>query len=57
MEKSERIAETARVLKWTQKYGGWWYLICTPEEEHMTIETMNRVERVDKIDTQKQKHA
>ena len=43
MEKSERIAETARFLKWTQKYGGWWYLVCTPEEEHMTIETMNRI--------------
>ena len=32
--------QTIRFLKWINKYSGWWYLICTPREEHMTFSMM-----------------
>jgi len=35
-----RDKHTIRFLKWIRKYPGWWYLICTPGDEHMTIDMM-----------------
>lgn len=29
-----------RFLKWIRKYPGWWFLICTPDEEHMNPDMM-----------------
>lgn len=39
-KKSRRARETARFLKWTRKYSGWWNLICTPGDEHMDMDMM-----------------
>ena len=36
----KRTAETLRLLKWANKYPGWWHLICTPNEEHMNLQMM-----------------
>lgn len=30
-----RNRQTIRFLKWISRYAGWWYLICTPEDEHI----------------------
>lgn len=35
-----RNKQTTRFLKWIQEHRGWWYLICTPEEEHMNLQMM-----------------
>lgn len=32
--------QTIRFLKWTRRYSGWWYLICTPNDEHMNLQMM-----------------
>lgn len=32
---SGRDKQTIRFLQWINDYPGWWYLICTPGEEHM----------------------
>lgn len=37
---TKRDQQTIRFLKWTKKYPGWWYLICTPNDEHMNPEMM-----------------
>lgn len=39
-EKNEEVSHTVRTLKWIEQYPGWWYLICTPGDEHMTLEMM-----------------
>lgn len=36
----KRDKQTIRFLKWIRQYSGWWYLICTPDDEHMTLEMM-----------------
>ena len=37
----KKIADhTTRLLQWIHEYGGWWYLICTPGEEHMNLEML-----------------
>ena len=33
-------AQTVKLLKWIRKYPGWWYLICTPDEEHINLDMM-----------------
>jgi len=33
----KRDKQTIRFMEWTRRYPGWWYLICTPGEEHMNI--------------------
>lgn len=38
--KNSRTAQTVRFLKWIRTYSGWWYLICTPNEEHMNLSMM-----------------
>lgn len=38
---SKRDRQTIRFLKWIRRYPGWWYLICTPNDEHMNINMMN----------------
>ena len=38
---TKRDKQTIRLLKWVRRYPGWWYLICTPNEEHMNIKMMN----------------
>lgn len=38
-----RNRQTIRFLKWINRYSGWWYLICTPYDEHINnsiIQTM-----------------
>lgn len=41
MEKNDtRTAQTVKFLKWTRQYGGWWYLICTPNDESMNPQIM-----------------
>lgn len=38
-----RNRQTIRFLKWINRYSGWWYLICTPNDEHINnsiIQTM-----------------
>ena len=44
LEHSETLTkkdkQTIRFLKWIRQYPGWWYLICTPDEEHMNIGMM-----------------
>jgi hypothetical protein len=31
---------TIRFLEWIRRYPGWWYLICTPNNEHMNVSMM-----------------
>lgn len=38
---TKRDKQTIRLLKWIKQYPGWWYLICTPDDEHMNIKMMN----------------
>ena len=37
---TKRDKHTIRFLKWVRQYPGWWYLICTPDEKHMTLDMM-----------------
>lgn len=37
---TKRNKETVRLLKWIRRYPGWWYLICTPDDEHMNPDMM-----------------
>lgn len=32
---NERNRQTIRLLRWINRYAGWWYLICTPDDEHI----------------------
>jgi len=32
---NDRHKQTVRFLKWIERYSGWWYLICTPKDEHI----------------------
>ena len=46
---SERDLQTVRFLEWIKEYSGWWYLICTPDEEHMNLDMMKSlIERLAK---------
>lgn len=35
-----RTKKERRFLQWINRYSGWWYLICTPGDEHMTPQMM-----------------
>lgn len=50
MEKlTKRDKKTVRFLNWINRYSGWWYLICTPDEEHMDLSMMKMlIERLSK---------
>lgn len=50
MEKlTKRDKHTVRFLEWINRYSGWWYLICTPDEEHMDLSMMKMlIERLSK---------
>lgn len=37
---TRRDKQTVRFLKWTRRYSGWWFLICTPGDEHMNLDMM-----------------
>lgn len=37
---SKRDKHTIRFLEWILKYPGWWFLICTPGDEHMNLQMM-----------------
>ncbi len=37
---TKRDKHTIRFLKWIRRYSGWWYLICTPGDEHMNMGMM-----------------
>lgn len=37
---TKRDKQTIHFLKWIKKYSGWWYLICTPNDEHMNMSIM-----------------
>ena len=40
---------TVKLLKWIQEHPGWWYLICTPNEEYMDNQKMRMlIEQLDK---------
>ena len=43
MNEAKRTKQTAHFLKWIQKYGGLWYLICTPNDEHMNPSMMRKL--------------
>ena len=46
---TKRDKQTIRFLQWVKKYPGWWYLICTPGDEHMGLDMMKMlVERLAK---------
>ena len=46
---NKRDKQTVRFLKWIREYPGWWYLICTPAEEHMNLKMMKMlIERLAK---------
>ena len=36
-----RDKQTIRFLQWVKDYPGWWFLICTPGDEHMNLGMMN----------------
>lgn len=42
---TKRDKQTVRLLRWIQKYPGWWHLICTPNDEHMNIKMMSKLIR------------
>ncbi len=42
-KKDENDSRTLQFLKWIKKHGGFWYLICTPGDEHMTMSMMTRL--------------
>ena len=42
-ENNARSRQTVKFLKWIRKNSGWWYLICTPNEEHMSLEMMQNL--------------
>lgn len=39
----ENDSRSLQFLKWIDKNKGYWYLICTPGEEHMTIDMMKKL--------------
>ncbi len=39
----KRDKQIINFLKWIRSYPGWWYLICTPGDEHMTISMMKKL--------------
>ena len=39
------IKDTDRLLNWIKRYPGWWYLICTPGDEHMDLDMMQQLIR------------
>ena len=39
-QKRERLLQTLRFLKWIKRYGGWWKLICEPNNEHISPSRM-----------------
>lgn len=39
-QEKNRTEQTWKFLKWMQLHPGWWYLICTPDEEHMSPQMM-----------------
>jgi hypothetical protein len=46
---SKRDKQTIRFLEWIRRYPGWWYLICSPGEEHMNFSMMKMlIERLAK---------
>lgn len=50
MEKiTKRDKQTVDFLKWIKRYSGWWYLICTPNDEHMNMGIMKSlIKRLEK---------
>lgn len=40
---TKRDKQTVRFLKWINQYPGWWYLICTPNDEHINMDIMKTV--------------
>lgn len=42
-KENEREMQTLKFLQWVDKHAGYWYLICTPNEEHMSISMMQRL--------------
>ena len=37
---NKRSKQTVHFLKWIRQYSGWWYLICTPNDEHINLQMM-----------------
>lgn len=40
IQHKQSASQTVRFLEWIRRYSGWWYLICTPDEKHMTLDMM-----------------
>ena len=46
---TKRDKHTIRFLQWIRKYPGLWFLICTPDSEHMNLDMMKMlIERLAK---------
>lgn len=44
MEKiTKRDKQTVNFLRWINKYPGFWYLICTPNDKHMNMDIMKNL--------------
>lgn len=39
-QQTKRDKQVIRFLEWIRKYSGWWFLICTPGDEHMNLNMM-----------------
>ena len=40
---TKRDKHTIRFLQWIRKHPGLWYLICTPDSEHMNLDMMKKL--------------
>lgn len=40
---TKRDKQTIRFMKWIRKYSGLWFLICTPDQEHMNNTMMKKL--------------
>lgn len=44
MRKNKKAKKRSRkLLKWIRKYGGYWYLICTPGDGHMNMDIARNI--------------
>lgn len=40
---ARKMTRTLCFLKWIRDHSGFWYLICTPDEEHMNLDMAKRL--------------
>ena len=50
-KKKHRTDHTTRLLRWICEYGGLWYLICTPGDDHVDLDMLRHlVEKLHEAD-------